>query len=439
MRKAKNLVHLQRFATVVRFGLRGVVSWLGASLVLSLAPAALAQTWANGRQRPSLREVATVDQTGEAAWLWGAEDVANNGLDQFPAEERAIDARSVYLRMDGEGRLWWRTYVSAESAPQNNLTAYLFVDADLNTATGLSAAATSIDPAFTTDPSAGGYEYVLSVRGDGSQLRYWALDATRLGFVETPKNSPEVTGESGVFLDPLRVGVRDHGYVQATITQSLLGINGQCQARFFVRTTNQTQNLGSGDLNVGEVVACVPVDTDQNSVPDIVEPDRYRCTSNDQCPAGGICRDGRCWLAPVCIDDNDCGANARCVDGSCIVVSGGGCRSNRECASGFCQNGQCVACTSNSVCGAGRVCAPDGRCVADDTPGAAVGGTGGTGRTSGVGGGIVLEDGERIQGGACACRSAGLGLARPNFGWAIVAVGIAALRGRRRGEKEPRR
>lgn len=436
MIKAQNLAHLQGFAAFRR-ALRGVVTWFCGVAALTLAQSAQAQTWANGRQRPSLREIATIDQTGEAGWLWGAEDVANNGLDQFPAEERAIDARSVYLRMDNDGRLWWRTYVSAEAAPQNNLTAYLFVDADLNQATGLSAAAAKIDPAFANDPSAGGYEYVLSVRGDGSQPRFWKLDDLRVNFVEVVKGAPEVTGESGVYLDPLRVGVRDHGYVQATITDVLLGITTQCQARFFVRTTNQTQNLGAGDLNVGEVVACVPADTDQNSVPDIVEPSSYGCTRNDQCPAGGVCWDGRCWLAPVCTDDGDCGTNAHCVDGSCIVVSGGGCRSDRECASGFCQNGQCVACTSNSACGAGRVCGPDGRCVAENAAGTSVGGTGNAGRNTGIGGGLVLEEGERIQGGACACRSAG-GL-RQNYGWIAAIVGLAISRSRRRGEKEPRR
>lgn len=411
-----------------------VAKWLGASLLISVAaPVAHAQTWANGRQRPSLREIATIDETGESAWLWGQEDVAGNGTQQFDLDEQAIDARTVYLSVDG-GRLWWRTYLSAPSQPQNNLSVYLFVDTDANTGSGRTAAATEIDPLLTTDPSTGGYEYVVSVRGDGTQARLWAYDPVQTRFVESNPPGNPLEAESGTFLDPLRVGARDHGYVQVVLSESLVGISGACQARFYVRTTNQTQNLGAGDLDVGDAIACTPVDADENRVPDLVEPVQYGCVRNDQCPAGGICWEGHCWLPPLCNTDADCARNATCVDGTCVVESGTNCRENADCASGFCENGRCVACTTNAQCGAGRICAPDGRCVAEATAGPGAGGSG-AGRSTATEPGIELGEGERVQGGACACRITGSGTERVASSWFALMAAIALLQLRSRAKE----
>lgn len=418
---------------------------LGASaLTVALAPAAYGQTWANGRQRPSLLEIATVDKTGETSWLWGQEDVAQNGLDRFESDERAIDVRSVYLGL-GANKLWLRTYVSAESAPQNNLTVYLFVDADSNSSSGRTAAAVEIEPAFTADPSAGGYEYVVSVRGDGSQSRLWTVDPISARFVESTATLNQIETSAGVFLDPLRIGSRDHGYVQVSIPESLVGISGQCQARFYVRATNQTQTLGAGDLDVGEAIACTPTDADADRVPDLVEPVQYGCVRDDQCPADGVCWQGHCWLPPVCNDNSDCGANETCVDGTCVVATGDNCRGDAECASGVCENGRCVACTADSACATDQVCAPDGRCIARSQAGTGIGGTGATG--TGVGGvrnrtsataesGLELEQGERIQGGACACRSLRGGAERRNVAWLGLMTGLALIQVRRRRAKE---
>jgi hypothetical protein len=398
-------------------------------LMLAIAPAAHAQTWANGRQRPSLREIATVDETGESAWLWGQEDVAGNGLQQFNPDEQAIDARTVYLRVDAN-RLWWRTYVSAQSQPQNNLSVYLFADADSNTGSGRTAAATEIDPLLTTDPSGGGYEYVVSVRGDGTQARLWTLDPVQSRFVESAPSANPLEAESGTFLDPLRVGTRDHGYVQVALSASLVGISAACQARFYVRTTNQTQALGAGDLDVGDAIACTPLDADDNQVPDIIEPAQHGCVRNDQCPAGGICWKGYCWLPPVCNEDSDCGRNEDCVDGSCVVESGGNCRENRECASAVCENGRCIACTTNAQCGADRICAPDGRCVAEATAGPGAGGASAATEPS-----IELGEGERVQGGACACRLASTHYGRRAATWFALLTGVALVQRRRRAKE----
>lgn len=416
---------------------RVAANWLSVSLLTSLltlaiAPAAHAQTWANGRQRPSLREIATIDETGEPAWLWGQEDVAGNGIEQFNPDEQAIDVRTVYLRVD-VNRLWWRTYVSAQSVPQSNLSVYLFVDADSNAGSGRAAAATEIDPLLTTDPSGGGYEYVVSVRGDGTQARLWTLEPAQARFVESTLPGNSLDAESGSFLDPLRVGTREHGYVQVALGQSLVGITGACQARFYVRATNQTQNLGAGDLDVGDAIACTPVDADDNQVPDLLEPVQYGCVRNDQCPAGGICWEGHCWLPPLCDDSADCARNEACVEGACVVESGTSCRENTDCASAVCENGWCIACTTNAQCGAGRICAPDGRCVAEATAGPGAGGSGpGSGTSTQAG--VEVADGERVQGGACACRAVTSDSEQRTATWLALATGVALLQRRRRAK-----
>jgi hypothetical protein len=425
MTKNEHLPHARR-ANHTQLGAK----WVCSLLILASPMRVSAQTWVGNRQSPSLREIAVVDQTGETDWLWGSEDVAGNGLNQFPTEEQAIDARSVYLRLDN-GRLWWRTYVSASNAPDANLTAYLFVDSDLDSNTGLGSNAREIDAALDTDPTPGGYEYVLSVKGDGTQPRLWEVDAAGVAFVEATVNASQLDVESNVARDPLRIGANLHGYVQANLVDNLMAISTQCQARFYVRTTNQTAGLGPGDLDVGEAVYCTPADTNTNQVPDVIEP-AAECRTGAQCPNAGICWNGRCWLASVCTDDTDCARTEYCNDGRCLVTNGSDCRSNSDCGSELCDNGRCVVCASDGACGAGRVCAPDGRCVDEAVAGPAAGGTGNNPATTAGVGGVVLGPGERIEGGACACRLASLAASGGRSGWFLMLAGFCAGRLRRR-------
>jgi hypothetical protein len=394
---------------------------------------AAAQTWAGNRQRPSLRDIVTVDRTGEVAWVWGREDVAGDGLSRFTDAEQAIDARSVYLRSDA-GRLWWRTYVSAATRPGSGFTAYLFVDADLDATTGRTAAAPEIDAAFVEDPSGGGYEYVVGVRGDGQQAQLWGLDALGTAFARVATPAADLDGEANAALDPLRVGQNEHGYVQASLLETLVGITAQCQARFYIRATNQTQGLGDGDLDVGESVRCVATDTNQNQVPDPIEPDA-ECLTDAECPSRGLCWNRRCWIAPVCNDDADCAATDRCENGSCVVRDEGTCRTSGECSSQLCVRGQCVSCTSDDACGAGRVCGPDGRCV--DRSAAGVGGASNSSNNQAGTGAIVLAEGERIQGGACACR-VGRHAESPFAYWVGLGVAVTLASRRRRAGKASR-
>jgi hypothetical protein len=423
--------HLAKLG-VLRHAMKGG-RWVAALLVLASPFGASAQTWAGNRERPSLREIAAIDRTGETNWLWGEEDVAGDGLNQFSDAELAIDARTVYLRVEGN-RLWWRTYLSATEAPENNLMAYLFVDSDLDENTGLSAAAPEVDPAFTEDKSLGGYEYVVAVRGDGAQATLWSLNPEETAFVAATVTASQLIGESDVILDPLRVGDDDHGYVQASIANDLVEVAAQCQARFYVRTTNQTKSLGAGDLEVGEAITCTPADVNTNAVPDVLEP-VAACHSDAQCPSGGICWDERCWLAPVCFDDTDCPKNATCVSGSCIAISGTDCRVPSDCITGLCVGEQCVVCTSDAACGAERVCAPDGRCVDEDVAGPAAGGTGNADANDAGMSGVDLLEGERIQGGPCACRYVSDAKQGQSSGWLAVAAGLIVRHIRRRRER----
>jgi hypothetical protein len=419
---------------------------LASTLTLSLgflAFDATAQTWAGERQGPALSEIVTIDETGETAWLWGREDVAGDGLGTFAPAEQAIDARAAYLTTEA-GRLWFRLTLSATVAPEGNLVAYLFINGDDDVDTGRSAAATEIDPTFTEDPTDGGYEAVLVIRGDGTADVLWTYDENANAFVATTPATGELTAESGVHLDPLRLGADERGYVQAQVALSRIGVNAACEASFFVRSTNDNATLGDGDLDVGAAVGCQPTDTNGDAVPDVLEP-TYECTRNDDCAAGGVCWNNRCWLAATCADNTDCAATEICDAGLCRATGGDGCQDANDCGVLICDNGSCVACTTHDACGIDRVCGPDGRCVdaatADNL--ATNGGAGGTGGTSGTAGtsrggtgnragsdnaeagsGVVLAEDEKVQGGACACRVAGHGQRRLPALLALLGVGL---------------
>src|SRR6478735_11187437 len=143
-----------------------------AGLIASVPLSADAATWVSPRTRPHLNEVIAIDATGETNWPYKAEDVAGDGLATFKTPEQAIDARTAYAATDAQ-RLWLRLYVSEPSSIALDATVYLFVDADENKGTGGRASATDISPSFTNDPTQGGYEYVVGIRGDGTITNVW--------------------------------------------------------------------------------------------------------------------------------------------------------------------------------------------------------------------------------------------------------------------------
>jgi len=435
-----------------------------APVLLSLLPkAAVAQTWVANRQGPSLSEILTVDQTGEQNWLWGAEDVAGNGQNEFAVSEQEIDARTAYVATSNT-RFYSRVYFSVATAQPGNVSTFVFIDADQNPATGGHASATEFSSSFTTDPSNGGYEYVIRVQRtgndatSGSYFRYSAIDQQ---FLEVTPQDGQLTTETNVFDDPIRVNQLRHGYVQSSVELSLIGLTQACDANIYVRTTAQAPTLGAGDLELGQVGhSCVPaVDTTTN-VPVVITPPSG-CTSNDECANGGVCANGVCIFTQPCAVNGDCAAAEACQQGRCVFVGGTACANSSTCNGLLCENRRCVVCTSNAACGAGFLCGPDGRCIAGTTPiqcansntcngllcvnGQCVActnnascGTGLVCDTNGRclapagadlasdAGQIYVAPGERLQGGACAC-SAALGRGPRWLGFLGIAVAGALL------------
>lgn len=393
---------------------RSSILLAAASLVLATsASRALAQTWTGPRTTPSLRELVTVDRTGEEDWPFGAEDVAGDGLDVFEPAEQAVDLRSAYAATD-QARFWLRAYVSSSSEPGESLRLFAFVDSDDDDATGGSAVADEIDAALTSDPTTGGYDYVIGMSAITTAVDVWAFDAQQDVYDVVQTSSARAQGEMGVDTDPLRFRADRRGYLQASVELADIELTTSCNGNLFLRAIS----VEGDDLDVGLRVGCVPSDADANGVPDVVQ-QVQDCNEDADCPAGAVCIAGECRYTPACIDDGDCAAGESCVDGLCVADGGQSCDTSADCDGLICSNGSCEPCTAaGQSCAAGQTCAADGRCV-DGT--AAGGGEGGAA--------ALVDPDEEVQGGACTCR---LGRSRSSFAWAFV-LGLAALAlGRRR-------
>lgn len=351
------------------------------------APAA-AQTWAGGRTGPALTEVFAIDATGEPGWLYGAEDVAGDGIDVFKQQEQSIDIRTAYATTDAQ-RFWVRVYVSDANAAGGNVTGYVFVDSDKNAGTGGPVAATEIDAKLVASSAPGGYEFVIGIRGNGSIGGVWEWNPTSTQYESKNVNPNQASAETGSILDPILINAPAHGYLQARVDLGQIGLTEACDANLYVRTTNETASLGAGDLEVGQVGPCVPADGNDDGVPDLTVP-KTGCSTDTECPNGGRCVSGKCVLAVPCAVDGDCPSGHSCQSGRCVIVPTGTCTDSTECSTGVCTGGQCVACTGDAQCASGQRCGPDGRCIS------------GTGTGTG-GGGPTLEPGDEIQGGACTC------------------------------------
>jgi hypothetical protein len=279
---------------------------IGASSVLFALPASAA-TWTRDRTTPRVSELVAVDQTGEAGWLFGSEDIAADGADTFDDAEQAADVRSAYAATERD-RLWLRVYVSARTAP-TALKAFVFVDADDDTGTGGPARAPEIDASLDADSSPGGYDYALAWTG-AALIGAWRWQAGNgmgggngnlgsyqaLPDLEVLHPQPEL----GADLDPLRLNARQNGYVQLAVDLEPIHLGVRCEAQLLFRSTSG--NLR--DRDVGSVGPCVPGDDDRNGVADVAEPDAS-CSNDAQCPAGGTCTDGKCVTPDAAADDPD--------------------------------------------------------------------------------------------------------------------------------------
>jgi hypothetical protein len=409
---------------------RSFIAPLAAGAVFAIAlgsgPAS-AQTWAEQRTTPRLKEIVAIDRTGEPNWPYGEEDVAGDGLEQFLNPEQSIDVRTVYAAAVG-GRLWTRAYVAVATAISPDVRVFVFIDADRNRATGGTAAAPEIDARFTIDSSPGGYEHVLGVKGDGTVAGVWTFGGTPGAYVPVNVPAGQATAEAGVDADPILIAGAAHGYVQGSIELGLVGLDVACDANLYFRSVSDAPSLGQGDLDVGISAPCVPGDGDSDRVPDVIVPPSG-CDRDADCAGRGVCASGRCVLPVPCGDDLDCEAGVEeCWDdGRCIPVPSGTCSSSDECDGRVCIDGQCAACTlGGSDCGPDARCAPTGVCVPGVDPGA---GSSGAGEPWGPG----SQPGDEVRGGACACTAG----PAPLGGGALLllAAGGLALSGRRRARR----
>jgi len=399
---------------MARFGFTSLAAVLA---VGSFVVPAQAQTWSVGTT-PELEQLIAIDGTGETGWLWGSENL-----------EPSVDIRTVYASTNAM-RWFVRAYVSDTAAPPATVSVYFFVDSDNNPATGGGADANEINAAFTTDPSNGGYEYVVGVAGNGTIIDIWEWNAGP-AFTSINPMPADASAEAGTDTDPLLVGSDTHGYLQAMVNLGVVGLTQACDASIFVRSIN---SAGDSDLDVGALEECLPPDSDSDGLPDIID-DSNGCTSDDQCPGDLVCDNGDCVVgtAPECTTDADCAPNEECnAQGECVIPMGGACTSNADCGNLVCKGTPqtCQGCTPGSdECGPGRHCTNASVCEDDVTTGA--GGAGGEGFRA-------PDDalGEDVEGGACACA---LWENRGRSGFAALLFGVVAAVALRLRRRSPRR
>lgn len=393
----------------------------GAALWLAGATAQ-AQSWAGGRQRPSLAEVVAVDSTGENGWVYGSE-----------AADPSLDIRTAYATADG-GDFWVRVYVTETGQPTAAVTTFVFIDSDQQPATGGGANAAEIDPRLEGDTSgAAGFETVVGIAGDESIAGVWAWSEATSAYEEVdPAPTPaEASVEVGADTDPVLLGSTPRGYFQAQVDLGVVGVGAACDTDLYFRTVSD-----AADDSTDGVRSCVPDDADDDGVPDVVEPPpTATCDSDDDCPAGGICEAGACRLPQPCVEDTDCDADEECApDGRCLPRPGGTCSSNDDCQGGLvCNNGNCVGCAlGGDECGDGQRCGPDGRCF----------------DSVGPDGSNEVGAGDEVRGGAFTCAAAAphapasaSAQAAPDraslFHAVFAALAAIGLATRRRGRPQP--
>src|SRR6185312_14878843 len=112
--------------------------------VFAAAQAGFAATWTAGTT-PHLGQIFALDATGENGWLYGAEDVLGDGLQNFTPAEQSLDLRTAYAATDAT-QLWTRVYLSSQAQADPTLVTFVFVDADSNIATGGGTNSTTLSP-----------------------------------------------------------------------------------------------------------------------------------------------------------------------------------------------------------------------------------------------------------------------------------------------------
>ena len=395
-----------------RMPCRALTSVAAGTALLLAGATAEAQSWAGGRQRPSVAEIVAVDATGEGGWIYGTEQL-----------DPSVDIRTAYATVDG-GDFWARVYLTATVAPGNGVTAFVFIDSDQQASSGGGANAAEIDPQLDGDSSgATGFEVVVGIGGDESITGVWTWsDATNAYEEADPAPTPaEAEAEVGADTDPIQFLPGPRGYLQARLDLAVVGVGPTCDADLYFRTVtaDATDSTPASD-------SCVAADADEDGVPDVVEPPpTSTCMDDDDCPVLGVCEAGACLLPVPCVDASDCEADEDCsADGRCVPRPGGDCTSNDDCGDLVCTGGTCQPCTlGGEECGDGQRCGPNGRCFDS------VGPEGGE-----------LGPGEEVRGGAFTCALSATAHRSTLFHvvFAALAAMRLATRRSRRGRSVPR-
>jgi hypothetical protein len=396
------------------------------ALVASLSSTASAQTWSQQRERPALFEIVAIDETSQPLWIFGSEDIAKDGVGTYAADEAAVDLRSVYADTRSDG-LWVRAYVASDVEPLPGAVAFFFLDNDSNAKTGGKAEGDLLFDGWSTDPSPGGYEVAVGMRGDGTALGVFSWDDTKDAWTRQPDKPVLVTLETGKARDPVRLSGDNHGYFQITLDSSVVELGDGCTGPLFVRLWNDATGMRAfGDSS--DVTIC-KARLNAYGDPEILRSNA--CDSDASCPANGKCRERTCVFEYECNKNDDCRADERCTGSVCVRVVDKSCDAAADCDGLVCASDKCTACSDSGdrACASGYVCTPGGTCI---RPGA----TGAAGRTGGGSGssGSAGAGGERVRGGAFTCAAFAEPTARSRTGSGVIAfVGVAAVWiGRRR-------
>ncbi len=387
-----------------------------ATLSAAVATRAQAQSWAGGREDPALFQVVAIDRTGESDFPYGREDVAGDGLGTFSAAEAGADLRTMYASAEPM-QLWLRAYLAGNAAPRPSLRAFFFIDTDARASSGGPAQGTELDEQLPDDPTTGGYERAISLRGNGMVLGVFEWNASMRSWLEvTGVRAEDARGEAGLAADPLEIGAQQHGYLQVALAHSLSGLTQSCGGTLFVRVLDDGPAMRTFADDAPERFAC-QADTDDREVPVVLRPDG--CDTDAQCPSDGVCRAGACLFTFACTDAADCPSGYECTQGRCVRTVSGSCQSAADCDGLVCADGSCVTCSASGerACASGLTCAPDGSCVDP-------------GDLGGAGGGTASPPG-KVRGGAFSCA---LGASGPRSSLALVlaVAAIALLRRRAR-------
>lgn len=376
-----------------------------AAALASSAGSVRAQTWGSGRSDPTLWQITSIDRTGELLWPYGTEDVAGDGTLAFLPDEAGADIRSVYADADAE-RLWLRAYVAAITSPGATVVTFFFINTDARTDTGGPADGDALEPTLGDDPTRGGYERALGVRGDGTALGAWQWSAEQRVWLPLAPRPTGFRTEAGRAGDPLAIGALVHGYAQVDAEHAISGLDASCGGTIFVRTRNvaPAPRVFGDDDDDGAVACQMP--TDAYGDPVVLR--SFTCRADAECPSNGRCREGVCLFAYECTAAADCPAGTPCSVGRCVQAVDRTCTTNGDCSGLVCDSGACVPCleVGPRTCAAGLACSPNGRCV---DPGAFEPGRAGS------------REG-KVQGGAFSCSALSEGRSRWSVLWTLLAL-----------------